>query len=122
MVEIIGAYYVDEQPDASLLELIVHKPFHEITITGFTQEIEGQHFDDWQVPFNEKYLDPQGENIKGDDLVTPTELSRSCRLTLFIYFLDYDKPLITPFGEINLPAKTAAPERITRIIRFEDPE
>lgn len=122
MVEIIGAYYVDGHPDLSLLELIVHKPFNQINIIEFTQEIERQHFDNWQVPFNEKYLDLQGENIIGDDLVTPTELSRSCRLTFFIYFMDYDKPMITPFGKINLPAKTVAPERITRIVRFEEPE
>lgn len=121
-VELIGIYYVDNRPDVSLVELIISKKAGEIDLFDFTQEITDLPRESWQVPFYEKYLDEKGEIIIGDDFDLPSQQTEITRLTFFIYYLDFLKPLQTPYGSILLPKKVKAPERIAKIIFFEDPE
>jgi hypothetical protein len=76
----------------------------------------------WQVPFGEKYLDQDGMTIIGDDMELPDLLTDTTRLTFFFYFLDTTKPLMTPFGQIDLMQKREPPKRIKDLIAFEGPE
>lgn len=114
---------MQENPDVSLVELIVHRFFDEFDIGDFTQEIEDVHMGNWQAPFNEKYLDETREPVIGDGFDLPETKTDSTRLTFFIYYLDLKKPLIkTPFGDITLPILSNAPIRIADLIEYQDPE
>ena|SRR5688572_13109045 len=121
-VKLIGLYAVHENPDVSLVELLINKKADEFSLTDFTQEEETRPRDSWQAPFNERYLSLDGETIIGDDFDLPEILSDTTRLTFFIYFLDPSKPLVTPFGNLKLTQKQEPPERIKRLVKFEDPE
>lgn len=121
-IKLIGIYDVDENPDITLLELTIDKKANEIDIGEFTQEIENEPRPNWQAPFSEKYLDKDGIKIIGDDINLPAIITDNTRLTFFFYFLDINKPLITPFGQLLLTQKIAQPNRIKNLIVFEDPE
>ena len=121
-VKLVGVYEVVENPDVTLLELIIYKSANEFDLLDFTQEITGQAIDNWQVPFSEKYLDQDGKTIIGDEFDRSNTQRNFTRLTFFIYFLDPAQPLVTPFGEIKLIEKVSQPQRIREIIIFENPE
>lgn len=121
-VKLIGLYSVEENPDVTLVELLIDKKANEIDIGEFTQEIENEPRLNWQVPFAEKYLDEGGNTIIGDDIDLPEKLTETTRLTFFFYFLDTNKSLITPFGQLQLTQKSTQPKRIKDLIVFEDPE
>ena len=121
-VKLIGLYSVNENPDVTLVELIIDKKANEIDIGEFTQEIENEPRLNWQAPFAEKYLDKDGSTIIGDDIDLPDVLTETTRLTFFFYFLDTTKPVMTPFGQLQLTQKSIQPKRIKDLIVFEDPE
>jgi hypothetical protein len=121
-VKLIGLYSVNENPDVTLVELSIDKKPNEIDIGEFTQEIENEPRLNWQAPFAEKYLDKEGETIIGDDMELPDLPTDTTRLTFFFYFLDTTKPLMTPFGQLDLMQKREPPKRIKDLIAFEDPE
>jgi len=122
LVNLIGLYSVDENPDVTLVELVINKKASDIEIGEFTQEIENQPRMNWQAPFFEKYLNLEGTKIIGDEYNLPKEFNETTRLTFFIYFLDLNKSLLTPFGPLELNQKINKSKRITELIRFEDPE
>jgi len=122
LVKLIGLYSVDENPDVTLVELMISRKADEIQIGEFTQEIQNEPPLNWQAPFAEKYLSLDGEKIIGDDFDLPEILTDTTRLTFFIYFLDPSKPLLTPFGPLQLTQKQVQPKRIKDLIMFEDPE
>jgi hypothetical protein len=121
-VSLIGIYRVAGEPDVHLIELNIKARHTEIPIGKFTQRQEGLHRDSWQAPFNEKYLNKEGDTITGDDFNAPQDIADTTRLTFFMYFLDFDQPLITPFGDIGMILPTQMPDRLSAIIEFEDPE
>ena len=121
-VELVGLYQVEKHPDKTLVELLIGQKANEIDLVQFTQEMKKTPRENWQAPFGEKYLDIEGKEVIGDDIDMPTVLTDTTRLTFFIYFLDLQKPLLTPYGELQLVEKTEPPQRIKDIIAFEDPE
>lgn len=122
MVEVIGVYEVPENNDASIVEVVVKKRHSEFDMGDFSQAQENRPRESWQAPFNEKYLDEEGENIIGDWFNEPTDNLETTRVAFFIYFLDTNKPLVTPFEEVNLPEKCPIPIRLAGKMPFEDPE
>lgn len=122
VVKFIGLYSVPNNPDVTLIELIINKKADAFDLIEFTQEAKNLPRSSWQVPFSEKYLSLDGESIIGDDFKLPKSLTDVTRLTFFIYFLDSSKPLITPFGHFELPGKQKQPDRIKALIEFESPE
>ena len=60
--------------------------------------------------------------IIGDWIKHPIELNDLTRLTIFLHFLDFKMPLITPFGEITLKKPEKMPERLSGIIEYEQPD
>lgn len=121
-VKLIGLYIVEENLDVTLVELLIDKKANEINLNEFTQEMENETRLNWQAPFDEKYLDISGKTIIGDCVNSPQTSSDITRLTFFIYFLDTAKPLLTPFGKMQLIQRKEAPLRIKNIIFFENAE
>ena len=121
-VKLLGLYTVEENPDITLVELVIDKKADEFDLGEFSQEIQHQPRLNWQAPFAEKYLSLDGEAIFGDDISPPEFLTDNTRLAFFIYFLDPSKPLMTPFGPLQLTQKQEQPKRIKSLIKFEDPE
>ncbi|WP_343303041.1 hypothetical protein AAHN97_15915 [Chitinophaga niabensis] len=120
-VNLIGIYRVAEQPYAYPIELIIKAKPADISVHEFVQRKEGVPRDDWQVPWDEKYLNNEGDTVTGDWLNKPKDVTDTTRLTFFLHFVNFKQPLSTPFGDIGLMLPTAMPERLSAIIQYEEP-
>lgn len=117
-VRIIGVHPINNE--VHLLEIMVNTPPSEFDVSDFTQDVPGQPRENWQAAYDEYYLSEQGDVIIGDFLHAPRNDTGVSRLAFFMYFLNFDTPLITPFGKLKLPDPTPVPSRLSRIIDFEE--
>ena len=118
MVEIIGVYAVNDE--VHLIELKVDRKPSEVNVEGFTQEVQGVSEEEWQVAYDEYYLNDDGEITIGDFFNKPEKNSSPTRLTFFLYFVDFTTPLSTPYGKVDLPSPSLMPKRLKDIIDFEE--
>jgi len=63
-----------------------------------TQENPTQPRSNWQVAYDERPLDDQQR-----------------RWAFFFHYLDFSKPLLTPHGEVQIPAATPRPEHLANV-------
>ena len=122
-VEIVGVHPVPAADPCHLVELIVRGSDGPFDLSLFTQPVEGRPPSDWQAPYAEKILDPDGEAVivdlwegTGDEGHWTGEV----RLAFFFHYLDPHRPFQTPFGEAKLPAPTNRPQRL-RALDYEEP-
>lgn len=122
-VEIIGLHPVKANEPVHLLEIMVKNSEGIFGIIKFTQEIPTEPKDNWQVPYDEKILNTEGDEIVADgfDAENKPELWKGdVRLAFFFHYLDLSKPLKTPFGDIVLPKESKRPNRLS-IMEYEEP-
>jgi hypothetical protein len=114
-VEVIGVYAIPErmwiynQP-VYLIELQFRSatPFEAGTLT---QELPGKPQDSWQVAYDERELDPSGEREIGERSLS-YEYEGDVRLAFLLHLIDFERPLLTPFGDVALPPPTDVPKRL----------
>ena len=116
-----GIYTVEGKPDVHLIELSIDHPPEAVDMAKITQEVEGVTNGSWQSPWDEKYLDERGEAVIGDWIELPTGQTQT-RLLFFFHFLNFDKPLLTPFGELRLTSPSTMPARLKDLIVYEEPD
>ncbi len=121
MVNLIGVYKVAGETNVHLIELEINAQSDAIDIGEITQEQNGIDRLNWQTPWDEKYLNEQGTEITGDWLEGPKEITDKTRLAFFLHFLDFSQALITPFGEVQLKEPEPIPQRLSMIVKYENP-
>ncbi|HLL60679.1 MAG TPA: hypothetical protein VK338_03095 [Candidatus Nitrosocosmicus sp.] len=114
-VNVIGIYTVPKNKDVHLIELMVNASLKEFDMVDFTQEDLTQPRDNWQVAYDEQYL-----NRDGTEVIQDSNNKSTTRVAFFMYYLNFSKPLITPFGLIDLPKPTVLPKRLTDIINLQE--
>jgi hypothetical protein len=122
-VEILGLHPVQANEPVHLLEIMVRNSDGVFDIDQFTQEISDEPKDNWQVPYDEKILNANGDGILADGFETqniPELWTGNVRLAFFFHFLDVSKTLNTPFGDVRLPEETERPSRLA-IMEYEEP-
>ncbi len=120
-INLIGVYSVGGQTDVHLIEIEIKAKHTDIDISEFTQSQDGVDRLDWQTPWDEKYLNDQGTEIIGDWLDLPKVLTDTTRLIFFFHLIDFNKPLLTPFGAIDLKRPASMPYRLTTLSKYEQP-
>lgn len=120
-IELIGIYEVSGHEDVHLIELAINTNHNNVDIGQFTQTQDGIDRLNWQAPWDEKYLNADGTIITGDWMDSPNDSSDYTRLTFFLHFIDFEKPLLTQWGELELKSTEQMPERISSIIEYEKP-
>jgi hypothetical protein len=120
-IQIIGVYHVKENKNVHLIEAITKVKCSEIDGNQFTQEDPNRPPYNWQVAYDEYYLNESGDEIIGDSFLKPVTSGPPARMTFFFYFIDFNRPLLTPYGPVALPKPTAMPIRLKSIIKFEEP-
>jgi hypothetical protein len=65
-VEIIGVYLVDAPESCHLVELVLRENGVPVDVGQFTQPVADRPADEWQVPYGEKLLDPDGVTVTWD--------------------------------------------------------
>lgn len=119
-LQVIGVYKVKENADVHLVELIIPATPSDVQVDDITQEIPNEPKDNWQVAYDEHYLNLKGDKIIGDYFKLPKDNIAPTRVAFFLYFLDFSRPILTQFGEVKLPQPTDIPDRLKQIISFEN--
>ncbi len=123
-IKVIGVYPIDSETPVHLIEILVRNSKDKFDLSIFTQGIPSQPKEHWQVPWNEKLLDGNGNNVIADDFAFSQGRQLwigDLRIVFFFHYLDISKPLITPFGSIDLPEEKPRPKRLSQII-YEAPD
>lgn len=107
-IEILGVYKVPDRTDVHLIEIKSAVPIIDWGL--FTQEDREKKEESWQVAYDEHFLSLGGEEI----VDSPKEPFRAA---FFMHFLNFNAPLITPFGPLTLPGAKLMPERLSKIIQ-----
>ena len=85
-------------------------------VGGFTQNIPSEPCSYRQVPYLEQIISASGDEIltKGIEPTDKPELWQGdMRMAFFFHFLDFKRPLATPFGDVWLPAESELPNRLS---------
>jgi hypothetical protein len=122
-LEVLGLYPVEAAERCFLLEVLVSGSDGPFDLGGITQADASTPSTNWQVPYAEKLLAPEGDSVlldlwEGDS--DPEIWVGDVRLAFFMHYLDVASPLATPFGEATLPAPTPRPPRL-QAIEYETP-
>ena len=115
---IIGVYTISKSQEAKLIEITVDCPPSQLHIGKITQPDDNTRASNWQVAYDEHYLNVDGTAVIGRFGEVPID-APSTRLAFFLYFVNFDKPILTQFGKIQLPKETPIPNRLEKIISFE---
>jgi hypothetical protein len=120
-IQLLGIYPVEAPERCHLIELLVLDHIGPVDLIQFTQETPSQPRSNWQVPYEERVLDSTGTK----DLLGPyPEIiadGSPLRLIFFFHFLDLEKSLITPAGEIALPEPIEQPDRLS-FLKYVNPD
>jgi hypothetical protein len=120
-VEVIGVHPVSDTPSCFLIETVIEGPSDVPDFGQFTQPMADRPRSEWQVAYDERLLDDLGERVVSDVFLRrPATWPERARVAFYFHFLDVDRPLVTPFGEVTLPPPSDAPERLT-FLRYEAP-
>lgn len=117
-IEIVGVYPFDATEPCHLIECWLRDATEDFDFGEITQEIPGQSEDNWQVPWNEYRLNADG--TAGELLESSERLNGDVRVAFFFHYLEPDRPLRTPVGDLPLPTPTECPERLG-FIEYEPP-
>ena len=120
-IEIVGVYPVPGHEGVHLVEVFVRESPEAFDIGGFTQEIPDRPEEEWEVTYDERYLNQEGDEVTADVFDEPSP-GETTRAAFFFHGLDPARPLLTPFGAVELPPPMPMPERLARIITYEPPE
>ncbi len=120
-INLLGVYSVPEKQEVYLLEFMIKTPPENIVVDEFTQVLVGLDRSNWQVPWDEKYLDESGQEIIGDWLEIPKGHQGNSRFTFFFHHLNFDLSFTTPFGEVDLIEVSELPKRLSSLIHYEEP-
>jgi hypothetical protein len=123
-ITIVGVYPVKSKPGVHLIEVQVQNSAGIFNPGEFTQPIDSEPKDNWQVAYLEHILNNDGTKILADDLEAserPDLWIGSVRMVFFFHEFDVKKPLSTPFGDVLLPRESPMPKRL-EIVKYEDPD
>ena len=115
---IIGIYTIPKSQETKLIEITFDCPPSQLHVGKITQPLDNTKQSDWQVAYDEHYLNVDGTEVIGGFGEVPIDVAFT-RLAFFLYFVNFDKPLLTQFGKIQLPKETPMPNRLETIISFE---
>jgi hypothetical protein len=121
--KIIGVHPVKAKEPCHLIEIVVYENIGPLDMAEFTQPWQGKSQASWQVAYDEVFLESDGTEMPLAwmiDLADPNFWRRNVRFSFFFHYLDLERPLQTPFGEVRLLAPTPRPERLA-FIKYSRP-
>jgi hypothetical protein len=123
-VEIIGVYAVQAEEACHAVELRVKDVVRPFSFGDFRQEDPAEPQWKWQCAWMEHVLNARGDQVLADERHisnTPELFRGDMRILFFMHFLNFGRPLATPFGLVAIPVATSMPPRLS-MIRYEQPD
>jgi hypothetical protein len=120
IVQLVGIYNIKGISDIHLLELNINTSPKDVDVSSFTQKDDTLTKDSWQTAYDEHFLNDDGTEVIGTFLEQDSLTGVKTRIAFFMYFIDFNKPLLSQYGEILLPEQPSLiPDRLSKIIEFE---
>lgn len=121
VIEVFGVYPVlgSEEP-CHLVEIALTGVSDAWDVGDFTQEVAGLDRGGWQAAYDEHYLNEEGACDLDSENYDQRPAGSDFRLVFFFHYLDFSKPLFTPFGSVSLPRERQLPERLA-FIEYDPP-
>lgn len=116
-IDVLGVYTTKEDY-VYLIEVWINDSPRNIDLSRFTLREEDRPEPDWQVPFDEQFLNENGTKVIGDYFNRGQLSSAATRVVFFLYVEDFSSPLSTPYGEMTLGTPTVIPDRLKEIVSF----
>jgi hypothetical protein len=86
-----------------------------------TQPQPNRDRSNWQVPYDEKLLDDNGESVLADLFLTRIDnWPNRARVSFLFHQLDVKRPIGTPYGTAAIPPPTPRPARLKMLV-YEAP-
>ena len=120
-INLIGFYKIAEYKNVHLLEFEISSIGSDFDIDDFTQKLPNVDSMNWQVPYDELFLNKNGSEIIGDYRTDINALEKPFRLVFYFHYFDLEKPLSTPYGNISINKIDSIPKRLSEIIEYEQP-
>jgi hypothetical protein len=96
-----------------LIEAEVDARPTDVDVGRFTQEDPALPQAFWQVAYEERYLNEDGTEAGYSPRDAPD--AAPPRLAFFLHFIDFDRPIRTPAGDVMLPPPQPTPDRLKQI-------
>ncbi len=120
-IDVIGIYAVEASQPCYLVELLIRQHTGPIDVGRFTQATPGQPQSNWQVPWDERVLNSDGTaDLLGRYPSKIVADGTPLRLAFFFHYLNFERPLITPAGDVILPSAETVPSRLA-FLEYEAP-
>jgi hypothetical protein len=98
--QILGVHHINAKEPCRLIDVLITNYDDEFDWVAVTQEVPGQPRDNWKAVYDEQLIERKGD---------------SAHFVFFFHFLDFSKPLITPFGPVILPKPSRVPSHLKKI-------
>lgn len=120
LAEAVGVHPVEAPEPCHLVEIAVEGVESPFDMGDVTQPVDGRPRSEWQVPWDEHFLDSSGTRVLDSSRPDSPPTGRDLRVAFFFHHLDLDRPLNTPWGLLRLPRPTMRPARL-EFMRYEAP-
>jgi hypothetical protein len=101
----------------ALIEAVVRNADERFDIGDFTQRLDGVPRGNWQAAYDEAWLTPDGTSRSSG---SHTGAGADLRIAFFLHCWDTGKPLVSSYGDIHCPAVSEMPERLARLVPYEN--
>ena len=91
-IRVIGVYPVSAPEPCHLVELFVSKIDGDFDVGAITQEIIGRPRANWQVPYDEVFLNADGDGLRDPEKRDAQPADSEFRLAFFFHHLDFAAP------------------------------
>ena len=104
-VRVVGIHPMLADEPVHLIEIEVTGDVDAFDFTEVAQKLPDQPRENWQAAYDEREVGRDASRV---------------RFAFFFHYLDLEKPLLTPFGSVWLPAESRIPKHLQRIA-YEQP-
>jgi hypothetical protein len=121
-LQIVGVYPIPQAEEpCHLIEIVLKGAIENFYMGAFTQEQKDEDIGNWQVAYDEHFLNDQGTADLNEDQYDKRPEGDSFRVVFFLHYIDLSKPLLTPFGSVQLPIEQPMPRRLG-FIKYDPPD
>jgi hypothetical protein len=119
-LSVVGVHPIPAAEPVHLIEILVTGCDAPFDVGVITQVVAGAPRENWQVPWDEHFLDASGSSVLNAGHPAALPNVPDFRVAFFFHHLDLDRPLETPSGPLTLAVQSERPRRL-ELLRYESP-
>lgn len=101
-----------------LVEALVTDADAEFNIGDFAQEDPALPRENWQAPYAEALLTPDGEGLLVRRWGSLPPSTSNFRVAFYMHYWKPGRPLLSSYGSVATPPPTAMPERLAKLVPY----